>query len=906
VDIEKCIACGTCAEKCPKKVDDSYNEGLSKRKAIYVKYSQAVPLKYGIDKENCIYFQKGKCKACEKFCPAGAILFDDKEREITLEVGSIILAPGFKSFDPKLYDTYSYIRLPNVVTSLEFERILSATGPFMGHLLRPSDKKEPEKIAWLQCVGSRDINRCDNGYCSSVCCMYAIKQAIIAREHSKRPLDCAIFFMDMRTHGKDFERYYENARSRGIRFIRSRIHSIEPYSEDNGLLLSYIEEDGTFRQESFDMVVLSVGLEIDKRVVELSKRLGIELNQYNFVRTDIFSPVCTSVPGIYVCGAFTGPKDIPQSVMEASAAACASSMELKESRWKEAIKPSPRPEEEISYDIPKIGVFVCNCGANIGSVVDVPSVVEYAKTFKNVIHAEENLFTCSQDTQDKMRQVIKEKGINRVVVAACSPMTHETLFQETLSACGINRYMFEMANIRNHNSWVHRDAPEIATKKAKDLLRGAIARVERLRPLKERVIPINKRALVIGGGIAGMSASLGLADQGFEVVLVEREPQLGGFARNINKTIEGEDIQSKLAELIDRVNHHENIQVLTQALVVGFSGFKGNFTTELLVGPGMYERKIDHGVLIIATGATEYVPKEFGYGKDPSIITQTQLERVLEERGADDLKRVVMIQCVGSRNEEYPNCSRVCCQSAIKNALEIKRLNPSTEVFILYRDIRAYGLLEDYYRMARREGVLFFRYEQKEPPEVETGNGKLRVRFKDHILDKVIDVEADLVVLSAGMRATDTDELAGILKLPRTEDGYFMEAHVKLRPVDLPNEAVYVCGTAHGPKLISESISQALAAASRAATFLSQDSITLSVITAKVDQERCAGCLICVRVCPYGVPKINKEGKSEIDPALCRGCGVCAAECPAKVIQLNWYEDDQIMSKVEAILEGVL
>ena len=378
MDIEKCIACGTCAEKCPKKVDDSYNEGLSKRKAIYVKYSQAVPLKYGIDKENCIYFQKGKCKACEKFCPAGAILFDDKEREITLEVGSIILAPGFKSFDPKLYDTYSYVRLPNVVTSLEFERILSATGPFMGHLLRPSDRKEPEKIAWLQCVGSRDINRCDNGYCSSVCCMYAIKQAIIAREHSKRPLDCAIFFMDMRTHGKDFDRYYENARSQGIRFIRSRIHSIEPYSEDNGLLLSYIEEDGTFRQESFDMVVLSVGLEIDKRVVELSKRLGIELNRYNFVRTDIFSPVCTSVPGIYACGAFTGPKDIPQSVMEASAAACAASAGLSTVRNTKTRELKIPEEKDVSGEEPRIGVFVCNCGINIGGVVRVPEVVEYA------------------------------------------------------------------------------------------------------------------------------------------------------------------------------------------------------------------------------------------------------------------------------------------------------------------------------------------------------------------------------------------------------------------------------------------------------------------------------------------------------------------------------------------------
>ena len=434
----KCIACGTCAEKCPKKVDDIYNERLIKRKAIYVPYSQTVPLKYAIDKDNCIYFKKGKCRACEKFCEAGAINFDDQETEITLNVGSLIMAPGFRSFDPGRYDTYSYTALPNVVTSLEFERILSATGPFMGHLRRPSDEKEPEKIAWFQCVGSRDMNRCDNGYCSSVCCMYAVKQTVIAREHSKVPLDCSIFFMDMRTHGKDFDRYYENAKKEGVKFIRSRVHSVDSLPGTDDLLVRYVDDGGHLEKETFNMVVLSTGLEIDENVIELSRRLGIDLDQYHFTQSDSFHPVATSVPGIYACGAFTGPKDIPQSVMEASAAACAATERLAPVRNTETKAVDIPKERDITREPPRIGVFVCNCGINIGGVVRVPEVAEFAKTLPNVVYVEENLFTCSQDTQDKMTEIIKEKGLNRVVVAACTPRTHEVLFQETLIYAGLN------------------------------------------------------------------------------------------------------------------------------------------------------------------------------------------------------------------------------------------------------------------------------------------------------------------------------------------------------------------------------------------------------------------------------------------------------------------------------------
>jgi len=538
--------------------------------------------------------------------------------------------------------------------------------------------------------------------------------------------------------------------------------------------------------------------------------------------------------------------------------------------------------------------------------VDVPAVAEYAASLPNVVLTDQNLFTCSQDTQEKIKKVIHENNLNRVVVAACSPTTHEALFQDSLQEGGLNKYLFEMANIRNHNSWVHRDDPEAATNKAKDLIRMAVARASLLEPLNARTISVNKRALVIGGGIAGMTAALGVAEQGFEVVLIEKNAELGGLARELTDTIEGNDIQAHLSDVISMVEQHENIQVLAESLIVGFNGFKGNFTTEVMVGPGMYERKIDHGVVILATGAKEYEPTEFLYGQDDRVLTQIELDRRLYEKGSEHLERVIMIQCVGSRNEENRNCSRICCQTAIKNALQIKGQNPETDVYILYRDIRTYGLMEEYYREARRLGVLFFRFDRDHPPQVENTENGLMVRFKDHVLQREIQARADLVALSAGMRAEENEELSNILRVARNHDGYFMEAHVKLRPVDMASDAFFVCGTAHSPKLVSESISQAMAAASRAVTFLAQDEIALSVVTATVDQEKCASCLVCVRSCPYNVPRINKDGVSEIDPALCRGCGICASECPAKVIQLNWYNDDQVMSKVEALLEGVL
>ena len=840
-------------------------------------------------------------------CLAKAIDYEDSERRSTLSVGAVILCPGSEGFDPSGLDVFGYGKYSNVVTSEEFERILSASGPYRGHLMRPLDREAPKKIAWIQCVGSRDINLSGNGYCSSVCCMYAIKESMIAKEHSHDELDCAIFNMDIRSFGKDYEKYYNRAKDeQGVRFIRSRIHSIEEIQGTGDLIIGYTDETGLIKQETFSMVVLSVGLRIPDSVANLARRLRVDMNRYNFAVTPPFDPAQTSRPGIFIGGAFQGPKDIPSSVTEAGAAACAAGTLLADGRGT-ATKSVEMPTEiDIEKAETRIGVFVCNCGINIGGVVDVPAVADYAATLPYVSFVDQNLFTCSQDTQDKIRDVIKEKNLNRVVVASCSPRTHEPLFQETLQACGLNKYLFEMANIRDQDSWVHGSDPKSATEKAKDLVRMAVARAGLLKPLTEKKISINKRALVIGGGVAGMNAALSLADQGFETVIVEKEAQLGGLAGDLTATIEGADIQRYLLELVDKVSNHAKIQVLTESLIVGFSGFKGNFTTEIMVGPGMYERKIDHGVVILATGANEYKPTEYLYGQDYRVMTQIELGKRLEAKGAEDLKTVVMIQCVGSRNEEKPNCSRVCCQSAVKNALHIKELNPDAMIYILYRDMRMYGLLEDYYTEARQQGILFSTFTQDHPPKVEATDEGIMITFKDHILQRDLIIPADLLALSAGMVAEDTEELASILKLPRNNEGYFIEAHVKLRPVDLANDGIFLCGTAHSPKLISETISQSLAAASRATIFLSQSEITLSAVTAKVDPDLCAACLVCVRACPYGVPRINEEGVSEIDEALCHGCGICAAECPAKAIELNWYEDDQVMSKVEALLKGVL
>ncbi|RLB17300.1 MAG: 4Fe-4S ferredoxin, partial [Deltaproteobacteria bacterium] len=571
-----------------------------------------------------------ECFQCVEACKADAIDHTMTDKWLDIDVGSVILAPGYETFEPSKYTQYRYGKSQNVITAIEFERILSASGPFEGHLIRPSDKKEPKKIAWIQCVGSRNIHVGDKGYCSSVCCMYAIKEAIIAKEHSSNNLDCAIFYMDIRAYGKDFERYYNRSVEEGVRFIRSRIPTVEEIPGTEDLEVTYTDESGKVIDEQFDLIVLSVGMEISKETTALANRLGVQITPESFVASTSFSPVHTSKPGIFVSGCFHSPKDIPSSVTDASAAAAQAGAILSDSRFT-LTKEKVLPEEiDVTGQRPRIGVFICRCGINIAGVVDVPAVVDYAKTLPFVEHVDENLFSCSQDTQENITRAIKEHKLNRVVVASCTPQTHEPLFQETVRNAGINKYLFEMANIRNQCSWVHSNVPEDATEKAKDLVRMSVHKVAMLAPLEERELEVNQAALVIGGGIAGMAAARNLSDQGYRTYLIEKSDRLGGNALNLFKTWKGEDIQENLKGLINDIQSDTNIETFLKAEITHVDGFVGNFTTTISID-GKEEKELTHGVTIIATGASELKPDEYLYGKDPRVLTSLDLDRLFIE-----------------------------------------------------------------------------------------------------------------------------------------------------------------------------------------------------------------------------------------------------------------------------------
>ncbi len=878
VDPEKCIACGTCEDKCPAKTVDTFNAGLSKRKAIYVPYAQAVPLKYTIDEDRCIYFKKGKCRACEKYCPTEAIDFADTKKDIPVQVGSVIVSAGFQSFDPTDLDLYGYSHFQNVITSMQFERILSATGPFQGDLIRPSDREHPQKIAWLQCVGSRDVNRCNNAYCSAVCCMYAVKQ------------------------------YYQNAQQeQEVRFVPARIHSIDEDPETGDLLLAYADENGNRQIETFNLVVLSTGMQTSPQFLELSEKLDIALDKDNLVDNTSFNPVATSREGIFACGAIQEPKDIPGSVVEASAAACEAEKALWEVRGREAQSKTYPEEMEIARDEPRIGVFVCNCGSNIGGIVDVPQVVEHVRGLANVEYVEENLFTCSQDTQDKIKDIIREKNLNRIVVAACTPRTHEPLFQETLQDAGLNKYLFEMANIRNQCSWVHSKEKEKATEKAKALVNMAVSRSRKVQALDQPSIGVNNQALVIGGGISGLSAALGLAEQGFKTHLVERSAGLGGNALHLSTTWKGEDIQEQIKDIVKRVQENELIDVYKKAEIKETAGFVGNFQTT--ISSESQDTTLKHGAVIVATGAEEYKPNEYMYGSDERILTHLDLDAAMDkaEEKVKQAETAVFIQCVGSREPERPYCSKVCCTHSIKSAISLKKKNPEMQIYILYRDIRTYGQREELYQEARKLGIIFIRYNLEEKPQVEKNGTELNVRIKDHILQKNLEISTDLLVLAAAIVPRDNETVAGMYKLPLTEDNFFMEAHAKLKPVEFANDGLYVTGMAHYPKPLDESISQAKAAASRASVILSKKEITVEGIVSQVDEELCRGCGECVQACPYNA--IGLEEKEDgtvvarVQAALCKGCGSCAVACPTGAAGVRNFEDEQILTMLDSALE---
>jgi len=882
-----------------------------------------------------------ECMSCVFACGRDAIRHEDVANNEQIEVGAVILAPGYQIYNAHLSEEYGLGRYPNVVTSLQYERMLSASGPTKGHVQRPSDGKNPKRIAFLQCVGSRDQS---HDYCSSVCCMYAAKEAIMTIEHARAEsrhgngspnVECQVFFMDTRSYSKGYEEYYRRAKQKyGVKYTRCRLSAVRQDAQTNNLKVRYFspfEGQQEVVEDEFDLVVLSVGMEISDSVKELGRNLGIELDPYGFCHTTLFDPLQTSKDGIYVAGPFREPKDIPETVIEASGAAASAARLLSSSRNTLAVAQEYPPEHDVVNEEPRIGIFVCHCGSNIGGYLDVPGVADYASSLPGVVHAEDNLYTCSQDTIAHIIDQVREQDLNRVVVASCTPLTHEPLFQDAIRQAGLNPHLFEMANIRNQCSWVHSSNWDGATEKAKQLVLMAAARAARLEPLKVSEVSVNHSALIVGGGAAGMTSALTLADQGFPVHLVERDNQLGGNLRKLHyfqPWIDNEvriSPQEYLAETIYKITQHANIHVHLNTELVETKGFKGNFTSTL--ARDGHKLQVQHGATIVATGGVEYKGKEYSYGTDNRILTQLEFESMLAkfELGkpsaieAFDSKNhsVVMIQCVGPA-EKF--CGRMCCSTALKNALSYKRINPRGDVTILYRDIRTYGFKERLYTKARKEGVRFIHFDFDRKPDVftENGNGqvgkdaKLIVRIHDPVLDRDITMNPDLLVLSTPVVApAGTRDLASRLKLSVDMDGFFLEAHVKLRPVDFAAEGIFMAGMAHYPKFLDESIAQAQAAASRAASILSQETMLTNARVAYVDPLKCVGCLTCVRICPYEVPSISGQlsgvggvvGAAFIEPAVCHGCGTCASECPAQAIQLMHYTDVQTLSKVDALFD---
>jgi heterodisulfide reductase subunit A len=820
---EDCTACGLCTTYCPRHHVDDYNEGLNLTRPIHIDYPQAVPATYYIDPRSCLHLNHETCKICVPVCQSKAIDFSQKPEEKTLEVGAVIMSPGFGRITEETLAKYSYGKHADVVTSIEFERLLNPSGPFQGEVRCLSDKRHPQKIAFIQCVGSRDIG-CENGYCSSVCCMYAIKEAMVAKEHDP-DADITIYYMDIRTQGKDFDAAQKRAEDKGINFVRAKVADVMPWG--NHLRLTYSTLDGKHSFEPYDMVVLSVGLESPPDAQKLADMAGFKLNKYNFCETDTFTPLATSKDGIYVAGAFNGPMDIPESVMQSSGAAGIASGLIKKQRGKGIIHKSYPDEKELGDEV-RIGVFVCHCGINIGSVVDVPNVSNYAGDMEDVVYYTESLYSCSQDAQEVLKDKIKEHNLNRVVIAACSPRTHEPLFQETLKDAGLNRSLFEMVNIRDQCSWVHANEPDAATKKSKDLVRMAVAKARRIQPLPEQTVPVNKTGLVIGGGIGGMTAALNLAEQGFSCYLVEKKADLGGNFKNLAHT----------KKLIDDLKKNKLVTVYTNAELTQTSGFVGNFSS-IVTAKGK-EVTLDHGVIIIATGASEHRPETvlgntIKYSK--KIVTQSELSEQLagkaKNRAPDS---VIMVQCAGSRGDGLNYCSKTCCTTAVENALKVKKINPDSQVIMLYRDIRTYGYAEDLYQEARQKGVLFIPYDMESKPVISEKGGKLAVFFFDPILQDDVSMNPQMVALSVGMVPEETDTLSKLLKVPVTADSFFLEAHVKLRPVELPVDGVYVCGLAHSPKPINEIIVQAQAASAKAAMPLVKGYVTVDPIVSNIDK----------------------------------------------------------------------
>jgi heterodisulfide reductase subunit A len=906
VNEDLCTGCRTCSTYCPHRLLYSFYENLSSAKAIDILCPQAIPAVAAVNREACLFFQ-GKCTICVPVCKAKAIDFSQKRKKGVMHVGAIIVSSGYEIFDAKASRAYGYGRLKNVMNSLELERLLNASGPHKGEVLRRSDGKIPSKIAWLQCVGSRDT-QIGHTYCSGICCTYAMKQMILIKHHYPAT-EVTIFHNDIRSFGKGFEDFYNRARKlEGARFIRKRISSIKENKGNNNLIVTYASDSHTIEEEEFDMAVLSVGMSPAKDNSALADKLGLELNGHGFCRTDSFSPgQIANRPGIFAAATFTGPMDIPDSISSASGAGANADQLLSGQRGTLTQAKAYPEERAIQGEDPRIGVFICHCGTNIAGVADVSSLVAHAAALKNVVHSEDQVVGCASDALKKMTKAIKEKKLNRVVAAACSPKDHEEAFREALREGGLNPYLLDMANIREQCTWVHYGSKDEANQKAKDIIAMSVARARNLCPIEELKTPVNKKGLVLGGGLAGMKSALSLARQGFEVYLVEKNNGLGGHLANIHYTLEGMNVQPFLKKLIAEVEGEDKIKVFKGCELKACSGYVGNFKSTLIKvnDQDALPVELEHGIIVVATGGKLLEPSEYRFGDSGKIATQQGLEIMIATNSLPrNLKQVAMIQCVGARDEKRPYCSRTCCGEALKNALKIKELNENTEVVIFYRDMRAYGFREDYYLRAREKGVLFIQYEPENKPEVDLKGEDLSLTFYDSTLAMEGELNPDLLVLSTPVSTEGNQELAQLLRLSLTVDGFFMEAHMKLRPLDMATDGIFLCGMAHYPKYIPETISQAEGAALRAATVLSQDSLVASGAVCEIDEDACISCGACISVCNYNAIEFHEtpQGKkARVISILCKGDGLCNSKCPTGAVSLKHFIDEDILAQIDAM-----
>jgi len=891
---ENCIGCGDCSAVCPVEVPNEYDENGGIRKAVYSPFPQAVPKLFVIDAEHCI-----KCYKCvEASVGKNCIDFSIKDKIIDLEVGDIIIAPGFELWNPSLRPELGYGKYPNVLTGIELERLINASGFTSGEILRADTEEVPKKIGFIQCVGSRDV-KAGQPYCSRVCCMYAIKQAILVKEHHPE-IDCTIFYMDIRAFGKGQEEFYNRAKDEyGIKFIRA--NPGEVYQDGKDLVVRF--EDTTaseVREERFDLVILANAIKSNNK--NLSEILGIELDVDGFIKEQNNNPMVTSRPGVYVAGVAQAPRDITDTVSMSSGAAALAAADLLSAKGKLAKEKVFPPEKDVSGEEPRIGVVICHCGTNIASTVSINEVKEYIRTLPNVIYCENIIYACSEDSSKKIQDAIEQNNLNRFVVASCTPRTHEPLFRETCQAAGLNPYLFEFANIREHCSWVHRNEPKEATEKAKEIIRAAVARARLLKPQKPGKIGVTQRALVIGGGVTGMEAAYNIARLGFEVILVERDNELGGLLRRMHHMFIDIDPKAVLAEKISKIESEKKISVHLGTMVEDLSGFVGNFDVKLTDGT-----ETTVGAIVIAAGCDEWKPNIYGYGQN-DVYTQLELQEVINKGNIKNDETIVMIQCVGSREKgEREYCSRICCSEAIKNALEIKEKYPTTNVYILYRDIRTFAKnAEEKYREAALKGVRFIRYDINiKRPEVDKNNV---VHVFDTLIQKDTEIKADKVVLSAAVVPRDGfEDLSKLFRVPLGQDGFFLEAHLKLRPLDFTSDGFFLCGTAQGPKDYIDNMAQAIGVASRVARILSKKEMDTEATTSRVNENICIGCGRCVDICPYNAIKLVPRGfgvfKSRINDALCKGCGACAAECPTGAIEARHFDDKEISVMIDALLK---